>query len=174
MTMSNIVPFPKNLIDDRDFVVAMARYAEGLISEKQVKKKYRFSDEVWNRLGENDELIEAIEEERLRRQRDGSTKREKAQQHVVKAPDILNTIMSDPAASPKHRIDSAKTLDQFAANGPTGAPATDRFQITIVLSADGGNADTDVIHFDKSIAINPNDDSTPQGLLPAASKDDEQ
>ena len=69
-----------------------------------------------------------------------------------------------PAPSPRHRIDSAKALDAFAANGPEAAPASDRFQITINLGAD-------VLHFDKSIAIDANDidpfndiDTTPQGV----------
>ena len=58
--------------------------------------------------------------------------------------------MLDANASPKHRIDSAKALDAFAANGPEAAPASDRFQITI-------NLGSDVLHFDKSIAIDAND-----------------
>ena len=68
---------------------------------------------------------------------------------------------------PKHRIDLAKALDAFAANGPETAPASDRFVITI-------NLGSDVLHFDKSIALDPNDvdpfndtDTTPQGLLAA-------
>ena len=44
----------------------------------------------------------------------------------------------------------AKALDAFAANGPEAAPASDRFQITI-------NLGSDVLHFDKSIAIDAND-----------------
>ena len=112
-------------------------------------------------------LIEDIEAEKVRRIRNGSAKREKAQQLVVQAPDVLGGIMLDASASPKHRIDSAKALDAFAANGPEAAPASDRFQITI-------NLGSDVLHFDKSIAIDANDvdpfndtDTTPQGLLAA-------
>jgi hypothetical protein len=76
---------------------------------------------------------------------------------------VLGDIMLDASASPKHRIDASKTLDAFAANGPEAAPAADRFIITI-------NLGSDVLHFDKSIAIDPGDvspnDSAPQGLLP--------
>ena len=75
--------------------------------------------------------------------------------------------MLDASASPKHRIDSAKALDAFAANGSEAAPASDRFQITINLGAD-------VLHFDKWIAVDANDvdpfndtDTTPQELLAA-------
>jgi len=78
--------------------------------------------------------------------------------------------MLDAAASPKHRIDSAKVLDQFAANGPQTVPAGDRFIITINLTADGGNSDTDVLHFDKPLAIGP-DDTTTLPII-TANKDD--
>ena len=107
----------------------------------------------------------AIEAEKIRRIRNGSTKRERAQQLVVQAPDVLGGIMLDASASPKHRIDASKILDAFAANGPEGVPAADRFQITINLGATS-------LTFDKSIAPDPNDvdpfndiDDTPQGLL---------
>ena len=58
--------------------------------------------------------------------------------------------MMDDQANARHRIDSAKVLDDFAANGPQGAPAADRFQITINLGAD-------VLKYDKSIEVNPHD-----------------
>src|SRR5262245_34278552 len=142
---------PTSLIENHEFITDCARYAEGLLSEKDVKKRHHFDDNTWESLGNNEKLIEAIEAEKLRRVRSGLAKRELAQKHVVKAPDVLNTIMLDPAASPKHRIDSAKVLDQFAANGPEAAPAADRFVITI-------NLGSDVLHFDKSIAIGPDPD----------------
>ena len=158
---------PVQLEDDLEFISDLARYAEGLFSEQDVKKKHHLSADTWERLGSNEVLIEKIEAEKVRRIRNGSAKREKAQQLVVKAPDVLGGIMLDASASPKHRIDSAKALDAFAANGPEAAPASDRFQITI-------NLGSDVLHFDKSIAIDANDvdpfndtDTTPQGLLAA-------
>ena len=158
---------PAGLEDDLEFVSDLARYAEGLFSEQDVKKKHHLSADTWERLGNNEVLIEKIEAEKVRRIRNGSAKREKAQQLVVQAPDVLGGIMLDASASPKHRIDSAKALDAFAANGPEAAPASDRFQITI-------NLGSDVLHFDKSIAIDANDvdpfndtDTTPQGLLAA-------
>ena len=158
---------PAQLEDDLEFISDLARYAEGLFSEQDVKKKHHLSADTWERLGSNEVLIEKIEAEKVRRIRNGSTKREKAQQLVVQAPDVLDSIMLDASASPKHRIDAGKALDAFAANGPEAAPASDRFQITI-------NLGSDVLHFDKSIAIDANDvdpfndtDTTPQGLLAA-------
>src|SRR5262245_35342312 len=167
--MGDVVKFPTALIEDHEFISDMARYAEGLLSEKDVKKRHRFDDTTWERLGEDDKLIEAIEAEKLRRVRSGLAKRELAQKHVVKAPDVLNTIMLDSAASPKHRIDSAKVLDQFAANGPDAAPAADRFIIQI-------NLGDDVLKFDKSRAIDANDvdpnDTTMLPIIAAKKKDD--
>jgi hypothetical protein len=156
---------PTSLIENHEFITDCARYAEGLLSEQDVKKKHHFDDDTWARLGDNEALIEAIEAEKTRRIRNGSTKRERAQQLVAQAPGVLGGIMLDASASPKHRIDASKTLDAFAANGPEAAPASDRFQITINLGAD-------VLHFDKSIAVDANDvdphnpDTAPQGLLP--------
>jgi hypothetical protein len=142
---------PTSILENHEFVVDCARYAEGLLSEKEVKKKHHFDDDTWARLGDNDALIEAIEAEKVRRIRDGSAKREKAQMHIVRGPDVLNGIMMDATASPKHRIDASKTLDQFAGNGP-GATSQDsaRFIIHIDL---GGDIET----YNKSIEVNPID-----------------
>jgi hypothetical protein len=162
--------------DDSEFVTDLARFAESIVSEADIKRKYRLADSAWEALGENDELIRAIEAERLRRVRDGSSKRERARQLVVKAPAILDSIMSDASASPRHRVDAIKVLDDFAANGPQSAPAADRFVIQI-------NLGSDVLKFDKSIEVNPHDidpndiDTAPRGLLPiiaAKKKDDDQ
>jgi lysophospholipase L1-like esterase len=147
---------PAHLEDDHELIENLARYAEGLLSKEAVKKKHRLADSIWQQLGENDALVEAIEAEKLRRIRNGQAKRELAQKHVVKAPDVLSGIMLDANASPKHRIDSAKVLDQFAANGPQSAPAGDRFIITINLGTDVSGAEV-VEHYNKSIAINADD-----------------
>jgi hypothetical protein len=158
---------PAHPEDDLDFVADCCRYAENILSEEAVKKKYRFDDATWASLGDNEALIEKIEAEKTRRIRNGDTKRERAQVLVTQAPDVLGGIMLDASASPKHRIDSAKALDAFAANGPESAPASDRFVITI-------NLGSDTLRFDKSIAPDPNDidpfndiDATPQGVLAA-------
>jgi hypothetical protein len=147
---------PAHLEDNFELVENLARYAEGLLSKEAVKKKHHFDNATWKQLGENDALVEAIEAEKLRRIRNGQAKREKSQVLVTKAPDVLSGIMLDASASPKHRIDSAKVLDQFAANGPQSAPAGDRFIITINLGTDVSGAEV-VEHYNKSIAINADD-----------------
>jgi hypothetical protein len=156
---------PTALINDHDFVVDFARFSEGILDEKFLRKKYRFTDEVWSSLGENDALAEAIEAEKLRRVRDGSAKRELAQKHIVRGPDVLNSIMMDAGASPKHRIDASKTLDQFAGSGSDAAAAdSTRFIIQINLG------DDHVERYNKSRAIDADDvdpDAASQGVVVA-------
>src|ERR1700751_4563639 len=101
----------------RRFVNDMARFADGILSEQQVRRKWRLDEAVWEKLGADDALVEAIEDEKLRRQFDGRSKRERAQQLIVKAPGILDSIASDNRASPRHRVDAIKPLDGLATNG---------------------------------------------------------
>ena len=70
---------------------------------------------------------------------------------ITKAPDILDGIMNDPAASPRHRVDAIKTLDGFTTNPSEGAAAAGLFQIMINLGNDH------VEHYSKSITIDPGD-----------------
>jgi hypothetical protein len=160
MTMGDIAELP---VDNQELVTDFARYVEGILTEQFLRRKYRFDDATWERLGDDDALVEAIEAEKVKRIRDGSSKREKSQLLVTKAPDVLGTIMMDGSASPKHRIDASKALDQFAGNGAGVAPAAERFVITINMGAD-------VEHYNKSIEINANDtdpEAARLGLIPA-------
>jgi hypothetical protein len=151
---------PVSLVENHEFVADMARFSESLLTEKAIRKKYRmFDNTVWEKLADDDDLVRAIEAESVRRIRDGSSKREKAQALIVKGPAILDSIMSDPTANARHRIDSAKTLNDFASNGPgETTPASDRFLIQI-------NLGSDTLTFNKSIRplapgeIDPNDSS---------------
>ena len=127
---------PSPFLNNFELITDLTRFAEGLLEEKHVRKKYRFDEATWTALGTDEKFVEAVELERVRRVRDGSFKRERSQQHITKAPDILNGIMSDPKQSAKHRIDSAKVLDDFAANGPKAAPEQERVVIRIDLGAD--------------------------------------
>ena len=157
---------PAHLENNPDFVADCCRYQEGILTEAAVKKEYRFTDDVWAALGDNEALIEAVEAEKIRRIRSGQQKRERAQQLVVRAPDVLGDIMLDTAQSARHRINSAKALNDFSANPSEGAPAGDKFVIQI-------NLGSEVLKFDKGIAINPHDGgpdgsgATPQGVITA-------
>jgi hypothetical protein len=125
------------LIKDDAFLLALCRYAEGGLSEQAVRKRFRLLEESdWIALAKNDELVRKIEDLKALRVSNGSLKRERAQAAVVKAPAVLEQILLSESASPKHRIDSARTLDHLS-GGPESVPPADRFSIVINLSADG-------------------------------------
>jgi hypothetical protein len=132
----------------RRLVADCVRFYEGLLPEKDVRRKYDFD---WERLGADDALIEAIENEKLRRTQNGDTAREKAQKHFVKAPDVLASILDDAGASPRHRIESSRELRVIAGVGPEATPAADRdrFVITINLGPDR------VERYEKTLSIKP-------------------
>ena len=101
--MGNVVDLhsqPAHLEDNQEFVADLCRYADGLLTEAAVRKKYRFDNDAWEKLGEDDALVEAIEAEKIRRIRDGSSKRERAQALIVKGPGILDSIATDPRPRP--------------------------------------------------------------------------
>jgi hypothetical protein len=141
---------PVPLEDDIEFISDMARFSESILSEKAIRKKYRLADDIWEKLADDDNLVRAIEAESVRRVRDGSAKKEKAQKLVVAAPDVLSGILLDENANARHRIDSCKVLNDFASNGPETAAAETRFVIQI-------NMGSDTLIFDKSVKPNPND-----------------
>src|SRR5262249_13869009 len=136
---------PINLDSDqgRELVADLCRFAENILDEKFIRRKYRLPESVWKNLGEDDALLEKIEAEKIRRMRDGSSKRELAQKHIMRGPTVLGAIMDDTNASPRHRVDAIKTLDGLATNGPESAAAADRFQIVI-------NIGNESLRFDKS------------------------
>src|SRR6516164_8629339 len=156
---------PSPFLNNFELITDLTRFAEGLLEEKHVRKKYRFDEATWTALGTDEKFVEAVELERIRRVRDGSFKRERSQQHITKAPDILNEIMSDTKQSAKHRIDSAKVLDSFSGNGPKDAPERERVFIRIDLGADlrakGLESNpADVIEIEALVRSNPNPDNT--------------
>src|SRR6516165_2465386 len=132
-----MVPDVVELRKDQGFVEDMSRFAEGVLTEKQVRAKYHLFDEsTWTALND-DAFVEAVELERTRRIRSGATKRELAQLRVVAAPDVLSGILMDPKANARHRIDASKALDDLAGFAPQrNAEDQDRVIIKIDLSAD--------------------------------------
>lgn len=129
---------PVDLANDDGFVTDLARFAEKLIDEKTLRrkyaKKYQLNDGDWQTLGEDDALVDAISEKKLQRMRNGSSKKEIAQKHVMGAPDILNHIMTDANQSARAKIESIKTLDQLAQEKSAEQTAVgERFVITINL-----------------------------------------
>jgi len=152
----------ESLRDDQEFIVSMCRYSEGLYTEARIRKRYGLADEVWERLGADEALIERIEEEKIARRRAGTSVREKAQLRVTKSPDILDTLMCDNNTPPRSRIESARELRALAAVGPEATPAAERFSIVINLGEDHK-----LIKIDKPIRPGPDDDEViDQKLLP--------
>jgi hypothetical protein len=127
-----------SLINNAELLEDLCRYQEGLYTQQQVKKRWRgvIDEKTWNELGSDDALIEAIEARRVQRVRSGAFKRERSQQLITKAPDILEKIMSDNSANERHRIDAVKALDSLTDPGPQTTPPADKFYIRIDLSAD--------------------------------------
>jgi hypothetical protein len=128
-------PPERSLIDNHELITDLCRFSEDLLSESAIRKKWRLSEDVWEAFGGDDELVRTIEEERTRRVRNGSFKRERAQQHVTRAPDVLASIMDDVRANARHRVDSVRALDRLADPGPEAA-TEERVFIRIDLSAD--------------------------------------
>ncbi|HTG58467.1 MAG TPA: hypothetical protein VMG63_03535 [Terriglobia bacterium] len=140
-----------SLRENQELVEDLARYADGILTEKQVRQRWHLAnDEVWTSLGTDESFVERVELEKTRRIRSGATKRELAQLRVVKAPAVLDQILSDQRASPKHRIDAAKALDDLAGFAPQRPGVEqDRVVIRIDLSADTKNP-ADVLEFEAS------------------------
>jgi hypothetical protein len=138
-------------LEDDELVENLARFADGTLTEAQVKARHHLTNEDWAALGESDRLVELVEAAKLRRIRTGATKRERAQIEIVDGPPILGKIMRDPGANARHVIDAVKTLDGLASTGAEAAAAGARFEITINLGADH------IEHYSKSIAVDAND-----------------
>jgi|SRR5262245_23957171 len=142
----------QTLITNTEFLTDMARFAEGLASEKDIRKKHRLAESDWERLGSDEAFIEAIKRERERRVRNGATARERAQKIFTETPEVLGNILNDDDASARHRIEAAREIRAVASVGPEVQSPAERFVITINLGAD------QVLRFNKPITPGIDDD----------------
>jgi hypothetical protein len=135
------------------FIVDCCRYCEGLLTEDQIKAKYKLTDTDWAGLAENEPLVQTVHREKARRVANGTATREKAQQLFFTTPDVLDGIIHDASLSPRHRVDACRELRAVATSGSEeNTPARgDRIIIRIDLTAGGG----EVLEFDKALAIEP-------------------
>src|SRR5215469_6545401 len=133
----SVPPANRSLIDNHEFLADCSRYLEGLYTCAQVKKRWRnINNATWDLLGDDNELVDAIEQERTRRIRSGEAKRELAQKHIATdGPNTLHNIICNERANDKHRIDAVKALDSLTGN-PVENEQRDRIIIKIDLSAD--------------------------------------
>jgi hypothetical protein len=68
---------PVHLEENHGFVSDCCRFQEGILTEANMRLKYRsFAESVWTDLGSNEKLLAAVEEEKIRRIRTGQQKRE--------------------------------------------------------------------------------------------------
>ena len=175
-------PVPAPVAQSREnleLILDLCRFAEGLVPEAAVRKRWRLEEKDWIALND-DEVVRAVDEERVRRIRSGQTKRELAQLHLVKGPAVLDKILSNEKNSPRHRIDAVKALNDLADFTPQRPGVEqDRVVIHIDLSADTKDP-RDVLHIEA--AARPVDaegrvvDAAPQERVPmiAASEQFEQ
>jgi hypothetical protein len=125
-----------SLIKNHELITDCCRFSEGLLTEQEVRKRWHLTDEDWERAGSDDALVRAIQDEKIRRVRNGSHAKEKAQKVFIKAPDVLDEILSDKSASPRHKIESSRELRAIAAVGPEARPTEERYSIVINLGED--------------------------------------
>jgi uncharacterized protein YhdP len=156
-----------SLINDYEFLADMARFAEGIYTEQAVRKKWRFDENTWSQLAEDERLVEKIEATKTARIRNGSSARERAQKVYVETPSVLSGILRDNDASPRHRIEAAREIRAVAATGPEAQPTTEMFHISINLGAD------EVLRISKPIAPGLDDDGNiiEQKALPMIEED---
>jgi hypothetical protein len=136
------------LINDSEFVLAMARYAGGLETEAAIRKRYNFDDDTWNRLSDNEILVAKILETQRCRIANGSTARERAQVLHATAPLRVGEILNSPTVSPRSVIEASKEIRAIAGVTPEAAANADKFQIII-------NMGEETLRFDKTIAAAP-------------------
>ena len=132
--MGEIVTFPIPIDSDlgRALMVDCARFQEGIVTEKAFRKKYKFDEAAWEKLND-DAFVRAIEEESVRRIRDGFRQARKGAAAGREGAGCGGVHHAERRANDRHRLDACKVLNDFSANGPQGVPAADRFQITINL-----------------------------------------
>src|SRR5262249_52618381 len=162
VTPSSPPSLERSLIDNHELITELARFSEGqpLCTESAIRKKWRLNEETWELLGASDEMVRAIEEEKVRRIRSGALKRELAQAHVVRGPGVLASIMDDPRANARPRVDSIKAPDAIADPGPETAMEQERIVIRIDMGSDiraagGTPSPADVLVFEAEIPPKP-------------------
>jgi hypothetical protein len=124
------------LIENYELIQDLARYCEGIVTERNVRKKHKLAESDWERLGSDEAFIEAIKRCREARVRSGAVTRERAQKIFTETPDILGQILKDDDASARHRIEAAREIRAVAATGPETQSPTEMFTININIGED--------------------------------------
>jgi hypothetical protein len=136
----------------RQFVTDCVRCAESLLTDKELAQIYEISPPDWQNIANDAALGRAIRAERDRRVRNGTAAQEAASRHFVKAPTILDRIMTDEGMNARHRVDAIREMRAIAApEKQNSQPDNTRFIITINV---GDESKT----YNKSIAPTPDAD----------------
>jgi len=121
----------------RAFIVDATRAGEGLLSDADLQEIYELSPEDLKTIAKDKATGRAIRDESARRVRNGSAAREAAAKHFVKAPAVLDQIMTDADSNPRHKIEAIKELRATANGGSEKGPAPgELFSIVINLGSD--------------------------------------
>jgi len=107
----------------RAFIVDATRAGEGLITDQELQEKYELSPADWLAITKDKAIGRAVRSESERRVRNGSAAREAAAKHFVKAPAVLDQIMTDADSNPRHKIEAIKELRATANGGSEKGPA---------------------------------------------------
>jgi hypothetical protein len=119
------------------FIVDATRAGENIISDQDLQEKYDLSAADLRAIAKDPAVGKAIRAERERRMLNGRAARELAAKAFVKAPGVLDDIMSSDESHPKHRIEAARELRATASGGGDEQQrAGEKFSIVINLGAD--------------------------------------
>jgi hypothetical protein len=114
------------------FATDAVRFVEGIATEEQLRKKYQLDDANWISLSENEPLqllVGRLMEERVR---NGTAQREKASLRWNSAIDVIDSIVQDPTAPSRARLDGARELRACASGEPENKPdAREKYIINI-------------------------------------------
>ena len=119
------------------FIIDATRAAEGVKSDKDLAAKYELSAADLRTIAKEPAVGKAIRAERERRMLNGRAARELAAKAFVRAPAVLDGIMSGADSHPKHKIDAIRELRATATGGGDEQQrAGEKFSIVINLGKD--------------------------------------
>jgi hypothetical protein len=118
------------------FTVDCCRFVEGLVTEEQLKAKYKLDDDAWRALASNEPLQQRVGAEKTRRIHSGDCAREKAQHLLISCPDVLGGILNDTAAPVRSRIDAIREVRVCAQTGleTNNKPTSERERFIININ----------------------------------------
>jgi hypothetical protein len=128
------------------FIVDATRAAEGVISDKDLETKYELSAADLRNIAQDPAVGKAIRAERESRLRSGRAARELAAKAFVRAPAVLDTIMSSSDSNNRHKIEAIKELRATAHGGGDdhSAAVGEKFTIVINLGGDVEKYETNI------------------------------